>query len=250
MKNKILIFLLCLSSFVFSADEPLNLKANKDEKLKSSTILEYPGLEKFLFEPPKSNFYFGIGAAPVGLVGSKFSFTMNLFQFHYLTDKLDLELISASVGKVFSNSDLADSTTFAIRSVPKINLMKIMDTGTLSIGPLVGIELVKFDDVKTRIRKAVPGTTQFLTTENSINLTTVGLTYGVVLSQTFKLKSGNRFKINEFFYKQTYDISKTRFDWEYLFDDSRLDDNDPARGDLISQMEANSVFGIEFSYIF
>jgi hypothetical protein len=208
------------------------------------TIIQYPSLKKFLFKPPESNFRFGVGMAPLGLMGSKFLFSLSLFQLHYMTDRWDFEVISASIGKAFSNNEFANTTSFSLKSSPRVKLFSFFETGVFSIGPLLGMEVVRFDDVEVTIKKNIGGN-NFITTTNPVNLSTFGFIYGVSLSQTFKLKSGNQFKVNEVFYSQNYDISKTRFDWEYNFQDQTV--TDPEN---IQELEKSSVFMIEFSYIY
>lgn len=228
---------------------PQRFNQNNDEKQKSELVLQYPELEKFLFVPPKAPIYIGLGVSPLGLVGSKYLFSVNFFQAHYISGLWDIELLSANVGKIFSSNKFGDGTHFFARMSPKINVMEFLGTGRLSIGPLVGLELVEFNQVQVKINKDVtpPGqaTEETLTTTNFVNLTTFGFVYGVSLSQTFDLPKGRKLKISEMYYVQNYDLDKTRYDWQYEYANSEVEEPEN-----FQELKSDKVIMIEFSYLF
>jgi hypothetical protein len=212
-------------------------------------IQKYPELKKFLFSEPKSNIYFGFGASPLSLMGSKVFTNASLFQLHYLSDHWDIEIFSASIGQVFSNNEFASSKHFTIRSIPKFVLLNIFETGKISIGPLIGYEFVEFSDIAVRkqeIEARIAPADGPQTTQTAETLTHAGFIYGGALSQTFNLKKGRKFKISQIYYIQSYDVLKTDLDnWKLVPTVATVDDPDN-----VQEIEASQVFLLEFSYLF
>lgn len=215
---------------------------HKDELKDSALITEYPELKKYLYIPPKSPIYIGLGFAPISLMGSKLYFSMNLFQVHYLTENWDLELFSASIGLAKSNKSWANSQNFTARTSPKWVFLHIFDTGLVSVGPLIGMEYAEFKEIqvkKSRNNK---------TTKDYENLTVGGYILGAELSQTFSLPKDRKFKVSEIFYRQHYNVESSEHGWNYLPREDQREIFDVE--DNKKNIAATNVFLLEFSYLF
>ncbi len=236
---------LTLANVAFAAEyaneevENERFSENQFEQKESPVILEYPELKKFLYTPPKAPVYIGLGVAPISLMGSKLYFSMSLFQVHYMSDKWDIEIFSASIGQARSDKAFANSRHFTARTSPKYIFMDIFDTGKVSFGPVLGMEYVQFSSIQAKKKKV-------LTSQSYEDLTTGGYIYGFSLSQTFTLSKDRKFKISQIFYKQTYNVKKNEYGWENLPQDPTVFDG-AANEDEISK---KSVFLIEFSFLF
>jgi hypothetical protein len=213
---------------------------NRFEQKESPVTLEYPELKKFLYIPPKAPVYVGLGAAPISLMGSKLFFNFSLFQVHYITDRWDIEIFSASIGQTKSDKAFANSRHFTGRFSPKYVFMDLFDTGKVSVGPLLGMEYVHFGSIPTK--KARNG----LTTPKYEDLTTSGYIYGLALSQTFTLAKDRKFKVSQMFYKQTYNIKESEYGWQFQPQDSNILDG-AANQDEIAK---KTVFLIDFAFLF
>lgn len=251
MKKITLVFSFFLVLRAWAVDEiSLNRFDQVDlEKQKDAALIrEYPELKKFLFTPPRSNLYIGFGGSPIGLVGSKFMITASFFQLHYMDSFWDIELFNASFSKISAKNEFAEAKSFSVKMAPKINLFKIFETGTLSIGAMIGIEATEFENILVQQKKNVRG--RILKTSNLINLTTVGAIYGAVLSQSFKLKSGNIFRLSEYYYYQNHKIKNTKYDWENDPRTSEGEESAAFEPANLEELEPKSVIMVEFSYLF
>jgi|GEM_PF-1749868 len=215
-------------------------------------IKNFPALKKFLFKAPESNFHLGFGISPIGLAGEKFLPSISLFQFHYISKSWDFEVFSASLGRYFSSNEFATGAyTFLARSSPKFKVMrKMFGVMDLSIGPMVGLELIRFNNIDVALREVSSG--QQTDIKTPFKLSEYSFIFGVNLSQTFDLASGKKFKITESFYKQGYDVKNTGDGFEYVaIDPETLTAtqtlSDPA---VLQEIEKATVMMIEFSYLY
>ncbi len=245
MRFLLAIFLLFSCLLMAEDVEYGRFSVNERDLEEDPLMTEFPELKKFQFTEPKSNLYLGIGASPIALIGSKVFVSTSLFQAHYISQYWDIELISASVGQVITSNDFADSRHFTLRFAPKFIFMNIFETGTVSFGPMIGYESVRFPSIQAKKVKAIPavGPDPFETQYDEFS--TAGFIFGAVLSQTFTLRKDRKFKVSQFFYSQSYDVDRTAFDWRYQFQDERV--NDPANK---QEIVADSVFMLEFAYLF
>ena len=174
---------------------------------------EYPQLEGYSFTEPKSKFHLGMGIAPVNFLKSKVYSSFSVFQLYYMNEKIDFEIFNVSVGLTLTGGSDLQSQHFVIRTSPKWRLMR-----SLSIGPLGGIESVRFPKQQSRQYKA-----PWATKEEPFSNT--GLIYGLMVSETFDYKKDELFKMNQVIYYQTYSVEKTYKNWEYFFADPSVDAN-------------------------
>jgi len=212
----------------------------KEEVKDSQLIQDYPELKKFLYVPPKAPIYIGLGASPISLMGSKLYFSFNLFQVHYLSDYWDIEIFSASIGQAKSDKGFANSRHFTARTSPKFVFFHIFDTGRVSVGPLFGMEYVTFPSIEVKKCR------NNICTRDYEELTNSGYIIGGELSQTFTLRKDRRFKVTEVFYKQKYIVDKSERGWNYQPEDPDVFGVSENKKEL----EASTVFMIEFSYLF
>lgn len=192
-----------------------------------------PQLKQFLYKPPPTFIYFGYGISPLSVMKNKIYFTANLFQVHWIKSMWDIELFSVSYGKTLTKESQSSSSHFTFRTTPKIKIFK-----NFSLGPIIGLEVVRFEGINVQLYK--DGLVSPME-----SFTSVGPIYGVMFSQLFTLKNKTIVKINEIFYNQTYSVTKTDNGWEYLYEDEALrkaDGKDDIAPGLVFMLEANFLF--------
>ncbi len=197
---------------------------------------QYPHLKTFLYEEPRPSLFMGFGVSPVSFVKSKIYLTANLFQLHYIKDNWDIEIISASIGKTIAQDSMAEANHFTIRTIPKFKVY-----GVLSIGPIFGLEFVRFPGIKSRIYKDSWAT-------KIETFSTMGSIFGIALCETFKFKEKYLFKINQLVYKQTYSTTTTEDGWKYLLFDE--DDYELENEEVLVTINSAVVYMLEFSILF
>jgi len=221
--------------------EHIRFDENPDEKRDPQLIQDFPELKKFLFRPPKAPIYIGIGVSPLGIMGSKLFFGLNLFQAHYITSFWDIEIFSASLGQASSSKKFANSQHFYARTSPKIIVMNIFQTGTISVGPVGGLEFVNFSNIP--VKKVDPDTN--ITTPDFEDMTTSGFFYGIMVSETFTMAKDRRFKMSQLIFKQRYDVKNTENGWRFDYQDDSIN-----LAENQKEIAADTVFLLEFSYLF
>jgi len=82
------VFFFIITSFQLSAQEA---------EPKSDFLKNHPNLEEYIYKEPHSNFYFGVGFSPLGLMKNRIFFSGSIFQLHYISDWLDHEIINISI---------------------------------------------------------------------------------------------------------------------------------------------------------
>lgn len=200
---------------------------------------DYPSLEKFIFEPPKSNFFLGYGFVPIGVIDKKTYFAVNMFQLHYITSLWDHEIFSFSLGKISSNNKFAEANNFVVRTIPKINVLTLFKDVQISLGPILGYEYIKFNNVKTQLRK-----NDYVT--NKDDLSSGAFITGLALTETFNYK-GNKIKVSQMMIKQNYSIKKVNYGWTHDYSDTSPEAESEENQ---SVMKANTIYMIEVSYLF
>lgn len=194
-------------------------------------IETYPHLKDYIFEEPKSDFYIGFGAAPVGAIKNRMLFTANFFQVHWIRKPWDIEILSASYGFTTAEPSYVKSRHFIFRTAPKFNVYKFF-----SVGPMLGYELVSFPEISARLYK-----NSFASPTEPFS--TRGIIYGVMVSENFELKNNYIFKLNQVFYKQTYSTERTDEDWLFLYDRRELRlDTTPIQAETVFMLEASLLF--------
>jgi hypothetical protein len=203
---------------------------------RADTIMQtYPDLEKFTYAEPSSKTYFGFGLSPVAIIGSRIGFSLDLFEVHYIKDRWDIEAFSASFGTAFGSQNGAEQF-FLFRTAPKYRLIK-----NISVGPLLGIEFVSFENVEAQLNKYVTSTNDLFAPPEKF--TSRGVIYGASICETFNFGKSDLIKINELIYKETYGYLGTNNGWQYHFSDDALN-ADP------SPLQPSSVFMIEISFLY
>ncbi len=193
----------------------------------------FPNLKQYVFQEPKSGFYLGMGISPLGVGADRFSIAADFFQVHYLSDKLDFEILDASYGLTVAQSSEFESTAFIFRTSPKYRI-----SNTLSLGPLLGMEYISFPKVGSRITNPL---TNRATKDQPFS--SHGLIYGGMVTETFPYKTDYLIQINAMAYQETYSTTRTQQNWVYLYDDSRI----AADHNLIG---ANLVYMLSLSFLY
>lgn len=193
---------------------------------------EYPKLQNYTFDEPKSNVRIGFGISPFGIMRDQMSFSANLFQFHWVTPWLDWEVFSVSFAMTLGGDDTSKSRDFVFRTVPKYRI-----NDTFSMGPLLGYEFVSFPDLQSQIYNGTLATPQE-------SFSSRGFVYGGVLSETFPLTQDLSFKMNQVVYRQTYSTTNAPDNgWVYKYANSALNQNQ-------GPINPGTVFLLEFSILY
>ncbi len=198
-----------------------------------SFLQKFPNLKQYVFKPPKSGFYLGMGLSPIGFASNRYIFAADFFQVHYLTANWDIELLNASYAVTRAQSSEFESDDFTFRSAAKYRI-----TDTLSAGPLLGFEFVSFPKVGSHI---VSPTTDLETKDQPFS--SHGLIYGAMVSETYPYKKNYYIQINEMAYQETYSTTKTAQNWIYLYDDPSITGNHNLIG-------AQLVYMLGFSFLY
>ena len=197
-------------------------------------LAEFPGLTQFVHREPRSQFYFGFGVSPVGIVDNRIIHSFSAFQCHYIDGLLDFEMFNATIAlSSVSKEGFSSSRQLAFRSSPKLLLF-----GFLSVGPLLGYEYVSFPDVTSRLVKG-----SFATPYEPFS--GQGLVYGAVVSQSFDFGDAYKIKLTQSLYRQTYDTHQTGTGWTHQFERRELE-MDPDR----TLIKPSLVFQLEVAFLF
>ena len=193
---------------------------------------EFPNLKDFVFNEPTSNTYFGLGLSPISIMNSKLYVAANLFQIHWINDRFDMEIFSASIGSTINSEDYSSSKHFTFRTIPKYRIFSFV-----SIGPLLGFEFVRFSNISARLYKDRYVTPYDVFSSN-------GLIYGLGISETIDQKNNRKIKISQNIYKQTYSTTTTNNGWTYLYQNPEL-----AVESNKDKISAGIVIMLEISYL-
>src|SRR5258708_4911114 len=132
-----------LSLIGFTSAALAQTQAPPPKKAESDFLTTYPKMKDFLYKEPPSNVYLGIGASPITFIGSSLALGLSAFQMHYLTRRLDIELINAFF-KYKSGYDMKyRSNHLVLRMAPKWRISPL-----LSMGLLLGYEVASFPNVQ------------------------------------------------------------------------------------------------------
>jgi len=199
----------------------------------SNFLKEYTDLDQFVFREPSSQFYLGVGISPLSFVNQKLALGMSAFQAHYITPRWDITLLNAMFQFAFGGQEQASSRHYLMRSSVKLRLSSF-----LSVGPLVGYEVLSFPQVLSSMRKGVKAT-------KFEPFSSRGLVYGAELSQLFRLDGDRMIRLSQFIVKQTYRTTKTPEGWEYDF-------TNPDTGETYDPnlVKTGIVVAVEASYLF
>lgn len=200
----------------------------------SAPLMErFPELNTFLGKEKDSGLFFGFGLSPVMIVNSKFGVGASLFQLHSVAPKWEVEWLNISIGTVFGDA-LSKHDTLIFRMAPKWRVLE-----TLSIGPLFGVEFIRFSGVQASIFQTNGGNTT-----KPFDFSALGVLYGGVVSHAFSWGSVSKnMRLNAIFALENYSVTETRPGWEYQFFPFELN----SKRDSIA---ASSVFMLEFSYLY
>jgi hypothetical protein len=198
----------------------------------SSFLGSFPQLKDYVYQEPSSGFYLGFGASPIGLLKDRFMISANVFELHWIRDRWDIDILKFSFGFTRAQSSSVQSTQFTFRAAPKYRLF-----GNVSIGPLIGYELVSFPNITSKLQKDV-NFTPF-----SEPFSSRGFVYGGEVSQTWKIGQSYLLQVSEVVYKQTYSTKQTAEGWNHIYDDAAL------RKDT-NQIDANFVMMVEASFLY
>lgn len=223
-----------MKRYLFSFALLLALVASPARAATSAPFMEeHEALKKFLFEEPKSRVHVAFGISPLSILNSRILFSFDILQVYYLGHYLDWEVLSASFGFGLGGNELASSQEVLVRTSPKIRLGSFF-----SIGPLVGLEYVKFSNAQTKIIKDNINFTQ-----NFEPLSKMGWVYGGELSETFKIGDNYLLKVNELVYKETYSTTDAGSGLTYFYQDPGLQTD-------TTPLKASTVVALEFALLF
>lgn len=192
----------------------------------------YPNLKDMVYKPEESNWKFGLGISPIGILKNRFSTGLSLFQLHWIRGIFDIELFNATFFVTQSSNAASNANSFAFRMAPKIRVL-----GLASIGPLVGFELVSFPNIESRLNKD-----KYYSPYEKFSSS--GIVYGASVSEMIEL-SGVTIKINQNVYRQTYSVVKSREGWTYDFKNPELRPTDQRES-----LTAGTLFNIEIAFLF
>lgn len=172
----------------------------------------FPNLKNYIFEEPKSGFYLGFGATPIGVMTDRVLFAADFFQLHWMSEHWNIEILNASYGFTQAQNTTLQSNQFTFRTAPKYKIGQLF-----SIGPVFGYEYVTFRNVGAKLFKT-PWETQVFEPFSSS-----GIIYGGMISETFKYKNDYLIQFNELAYQQTYSVKKTPENWTYVYEDPSIE---------------------------
>lgn len=212
----------------------LPLAGSDDEGVKKSDFLtQNPHLNQFIYQKHHSQIYLGMGITPIAMTDNRFVFAGSLFQLHYITDNLDIELLNFIVATSQAEDSMFTSYHFMIRTAPKFRVYK-----ALSIGGILGWEYVTFPEVNKKEYKD-----QYFTPLEPFS--SHGPILGVILSQQFHYSKNYIIKLNQFLYRQFYSVEESTRGWKYWFEDVRIQE-DPDK----KEVSGGFVGGFEISILF
>lgn len=212
----------------------LNGEAAED---KAVFLEEFPHLKQHLFSEPDTHLRLGVGVSPVQIMKNQEGLSANLLEIHWTKDWLDWELFTVSYGRTLSSEPTSQINAFTFRTIPKYRVSKV-----LSIGPLVGFQLISFPNVTAKLKKTMldhstPSSPEFEP------LSVRGVIFGAAASETFDFGTHYVLKVSQIVYKQDYDPTGTKNGWTYYFSDDALNSST----DLISP---GMVFLFEVSVLY
>jgi len=225
--------LFCNILFTFIAIFYISADINASDKLESEFLKENPSLNQFIYETPHSKLYIGVGVTPLAMTDNRFVFAGSLFQLHYISNLIDIEIFNISVGINSAENDMFSSYHFIFRTAAKMKINK-----SLSLGGIIGWELVSFPKVN---KKEYNGR-DFTPMEP---FSSSGLILGVIVSQEFTYFDDYLIKINGFIYREFYSVEKTRYSWTYWFEEEEIQ-QDPDK----KAIAPGFVGGLELSILF
>lgn len=195
-----------------------------------SFVEQYPALKEYLFEEPPSGFQIGFGVSPFALVRNQIGLNASLFQLHWQGRSLDWEIFNASVGIATGGEDWSKSRQLVFRSSPKYRISQ-----SVSIGPLLGYELVSFPNLESRI--ASDGLATPVQPFSSH-----GFIYGAEVSESFRLSKTLELKLSQVFYHETYSTTDAGDGWKYRFPQGQSPSS--------NFLQPGNVFTLDFSLIY
>ncbi len=195
-----------------------------------SFVDQYPALKDYLFEEPASGFQIGFGVSPFALVRNQIGVSASLFQLHWLSQSFDWEVVNASVGIATGGEDWSKSRQLVFRSSPKYRVSQ-----SISVGPLLGYELVSFPNLESRI--ASDGLATPVQPFSSR-----GFIYGAEVSETFRLSQALELKLAQVFYRETYSTTDAGDGWKYRFPQGQSPTS--------NFIQPGNVFTLDFSLIY
>lgn len=204
-------------------------------------ILEqYPSLRKLVYEESPSRYSLGFGITPVGILKEKVYIGLNLFQLYWTQDWLDWQVVNASIGFGITQTQESKSRHATLRTAPMYRLFEF-----LSIGPMLGYELVQFQNLQSKYvqTKAIdPEST------DPQPFSTHGMIFGVMASQRFQLESGNSIRVTQTIAKQNYAVDSNREGWKNNF--NGLPATDPTFTAAPSSIRPSLMLSLEISLLF
>ena len=219
--------------FVFISMLYSSVNINAFENKESEFLKENPNLNKFIYETPHSNIYIGVGLTPLAMTDNRFVFAGSIFQLHYINDIWDIEMLNISLGLNLAENSMYSSYHFIFRTSPKIKVNK-----TLSLGLIIGWELVSFP----KVNKKEYHDGYFTPMEP---FSSSGAIFGFIISQEFRYYNDYLIKISGFIYREFYSVEETRYSWKYWFEEEEIE-LDPDK----KAIAPSFIGGLELSILF
>jgi hypothetical protein len=189
MRSLVGVLLLCVSQHYAQAD----------------FLKDFPQLSDLTFREPGSPMRLGLSVTPVGIMKDKTFLAMSPLQVHWYSDFADWEVFSVWLGVSNARNKYADSRSFIARSVPKFRVLE-----NLSLGPIVGYELVTFPEATSKIYKG-----RFFTPQEE-PFSSRGWVYGGMLSLTFPMGS-NVLRVSPMYMVRTYPHKSLKDGWAFYY---------------------------------
>jgi hypothetical protein len=199
---------------------------------RASVVDEYPALQNYVFEEPRSGVRIGAGISPFGMMRDELSLSASLFQFHWVGRVFDWEVLGINYASSLGSSDVTQARTFTFRTVPKLRIGEVF-----SVGPLVGLEFVSFPELSAQIFNG-----SLVTPPEPFS--SRGLIYGGAVSETFPMGRELSFKMNQVVYRQTYSTTNAaESGWTYRYGTPALNqDQSPIAPGLVLLLEFSVLY--------
>lgn len=205
-------------------------------RARADFLEDFPHLKKLAYSEPPSPVRLGFGVTPVGIMKDKNYLGFSLLQAHWLSRWIDWELAGFSFGVSNARNRYADSRSFFARTAPKFRPLE-----NLSIGAVVGYELITFPNAKSKVHKELPSKAGVSTPEEPFS--SKGLVYGGIMSLLVNTSIGT-IRVSPLYLVRTYPHKKLENGWRYIFTNAELS-SDAA----VEELAPESLVAIELGFM-
>lgn len=165
---------------------------------------DFPQLNELVFKEPVSPIRLGASVVPIGIMKDKTFLGFSPLQAHWKSGWLDWEIASCWIGISNARNKYADSRSFFARTVPKFRILE-----SLSIGPVVGYELITYPEIGSKIYKG-----RWFTPAEPFS--SRGVAYGGMISLSFPMGK-QTLRISPMYLARTYPYKSLKNGWAYIY---------------------------------